>query len=654
LSQRTKATQTKLALHRLFREGVGTEAGAPLEKVLGLTEKPTSTASIPSTGTIIPQTFNQANTISSYETELSSKTNKACTKLDKYYSSLDSKPLVLKPMESSTTMKMTGKRLILPKTMDSKINSMSLKNVNKNQIFKGHYDSSKGKIVIRTAYPVNITAAAKKDLQIKPKIITQPQNTTQPQIIIVQNPSQALVADAELIPARNQAAYNSVLARNSCEDANTIKTNNNDCTISNDVNNTDTVAEEYLNYSPKEFDPFLSDSKLIELTSNSEKTLDTSSIELVHEIETLNKDSKLEDIEKGEKIIAEGYIPITTTVDKMEDKMDFDFLNTWGADALYNDTQSMEIDSQPMDAMMMVNPLEAEGKSLENTLPKNETTFPTSSQEEQTLNTPQPDNENLATPDDIKEAMETLDEDFVASVLNAIENNTEECTTENSVPAENNLLEMVINDSIGIETVAEFCNEPLTTVNPQDIGINTNNDTATSDLPIEQEANQDNEEKDPDYLPKRKGPGRPRKPRTDVRVPKPRGRPSKLHLNAASLMSEHHNYSNSSASSSASSVAEKRYRRMRDLNNLASQRCRLKRKSKMHTVLKDLKDEEERNAELTMKVRVLEEQVKGLKARFIRQIANPTTATVETPNSEWNRQQLERFVDDMASKHLGM
>ena len=71
LSQRTKKVQSKLALHRLIREGVGTRVGACLYKATGLTEKPSSVAIIPlSTGTIDSKTFKQSNKISSYETEL--------------------------------------------------------------------------------------------------------------------------------------------------------------------------------------------------------------------------------------------------------------------------------------------------------------------------------------------------------------------------------------------------------------------------------------------------------------------------------------------------------------------------------------------------------------------------------------------------------
>jgi hypothetical protein len=302
-----------------------------------------------------------------------------------------------------------------------------------------------------------------------------------------------------------------------------------------------------------------------------------------------------------------------------------------------------------MDDMVMVNPLTVEGRTFENATMENVTNSTTTAQTQQPLSTPQPEIEDMASLDDMKEALDSLDEEWVASMLIDIENNPEGSTTENNVPAENNLLEMIINDSIGVDTVAEVCNDTYTTLNPEDIDVSTEDETT-------QEVNQGHEVVVSASFQKRKGPGRPRKARTTERVVKPRGRPTKVHVENANLMTEHHNYSNSGASKSASSSAEKRYRRMRDLNNVASQRCRRKRKEKMNDAFDELKQEEERNKVLTIQVNVLEEQVKALKARFINRIANPTKVvpSPENSSSEWNREQLERYVDDVANRHLGM
>merc|ERR1712098_589427 len=185
--------------------------------------------------------------------------------------------------------------------------------------------------------------------------------------------------------------------------------------------------------------------------------------------------------------------------------------------------QSMEGISQPMDEMVMVNPLTVEGRTFENSMMENVSTVTTSAQEQQPLNTPQLETEVMVSLDDMKEAIEALDEEWVASMLNEIENNPEGSTTENNVPAENNLLEMIINDSIGIDTVAEVCNEPYMTLNPQDIDVSTEDETALSISSITQEANQGQEEIVFAPVQKRKGPGRPKKTRTTERVVKPRG-----------------------------------------------------------------------------------------------------------------------------------
>jgi hypothetical protein len=60
---------------------------------------------------------------------------------------------------------------------------------------------------------------------------------------------------------------------------------------------------------------------------------------------------------------------------------------------------------------------------------------------------------------------------------------------------------------------------------------------------------------------------------------------------------------------------------MRDLNNLASKRCRQNRKVKLEHLEKELEKERERNADLQMKVRLLDEQVKRVKDAIFNSIA---------------------------------
>jgi len=539
-------------------------------------------------------------------------------------------------MEASM-MKMPGKRLLLPKAISPKTNSMSLKNPITNEISQNRLNNSKGKVILRTVYPEANTG--KKILQTKPK----------------------LIADAELkslIPARSQQAYESPLA-NICIESEKAKSEQDYCTNISNENNTDNIVKEYyndideerhqsvesqtgqqsLNFCPERFDPFLSD-------SNTKEILNISSLELVQDIESLNIVSKQEGSEINE-IIAEGFLPIATS--NTESKMDDSHIwgATWGADSLFNDV---------MPEMEIVNPLTVEGKSFANEQMDSESDTSSSKIENQPLNMPQPSsNEDMVSLIDMKDAFEGLDEDFVASVLDEIENNVEGNTNAENVPATKDLLEMVIDDSIGMETVAQVLNEPYTTLNLQDIGTITENPTTICVSPNTQEEDSNDVTSTVVTVPKRKV-GRPCKERAEVKTPKRRGRPTKEHSNVDILTADHHNYSNK-----IKSTVEKRYRRMRDLNNVASQRCRLKRKQKMHSALEELKNEEEKNEQLSIKVRVLEDQVRDLKKLFINKISNPSIVAPTTvkpvamceTSMVWNSEQLERFVDNVANKHLG-
>jgi len=626
----------------------------PISKVNGLTDKPSFTAIIPSTtGAIDSNLYYFTNKISSYETELSSSNkNKECTKLDKYSSSLDSKPLVLNKMEASM-IKAPGKRLILPKTISPQANSMSLKNVSNNEISKGHINSSKGKVISRIVYPDANTE--KKILPTKPKFLIS-QDTTQSQIVLVEandtSQSQASIADAELkhlIPARNLVEYVSALDNNFVDTESNLKNEENYGTKKfNNVNNTDTVDQEYYNETDKEshqgesvlpgrqllnIDPFLSDSN---------------AIELINDIDTLNKVSTQEDPEK-DHIIAEAYIPVSTnnTGNKMEDS---DIFFTWGADSLLND----DAVPLPIDSMMMVSPLTVEGRRFEETDMESESSAPSSATDNQYLATPQP-NIDMACDNEMHQVLENLDEEFITSILNDIEISPNESTTENVVPEQSNdLLKMIVDDSIGEDAVAQFCNVDFLTLNPQDIEPREDEvvGTAPSDT---QEETVTIAEADVAPVQKRRGPGRPRKERTEGKVKKPVGRPAGTRLNLDAVMADHHNYSTGGASNSNMTANERRYRRMRDLNNVASQRCRLKRKQKAQSALDDLKQEEEKNRELSIKVRLLEEQVAALKKHFINKISNPRSVATTSAEqaSHFSIEQLNRFVDEAANKHLG-
>ncbi len=74
-------------------------------------------------------------------------------------------------------------------------------------------------------------------------------------------------------------------------------------------------------------------------------------------------------------------------------------------------------------------------------------------------------------------------------------------------------------------------------------------------------------------------------------------------------------------------VKEQKYRRMRDLNNLASKRCRQNRKRKLEAVEEEEHRLKIRNGELKMRCRHLEDLVGKMKRQFIAKVTNPSKNT---------------------------
>merc|ERR1712038_495717 len=508
---------------------------------------------------------------------------------------------------------------------------------------------SKGRVILRTVY--HDANTGKKVLPTKPKFVSAI-DTPQSQIILVEanniSQSEALVADAELknlIPAHNPVESVSTLAN----DFTYMTTEENYGTKKfNNVKNSETVDNQYCNEIDKDchqgssvlperqllnIDPFLSDTN--------------DAIELINDIDSLNKVSTQEDPEK-DQILIEGYIPVSTN--NTETQMtDSEIFCTWGADSLLNDNVTM-----PIDSMMMVSPLTVEGKRFETHDMESESTSSTTNN--QSLSTPHPNPDDMASETEMQEVLANLDEEYLTSLIDEIVMDPEERPTSKAgVPEEkNDLLKMVMDDSIGEATVAQFCNvDQFLTLNPQDIS-NSNEFEVVNEDAAPQVATVDTVEVDAAPVQPRRGPGRPRKPRTTEKVAKPRGRPARVHLNIENVMADHHNHSNGS-SNSKMTTNERRYRRMRDLNNVASQRCRLKRKEKQQARIDELTQEQDKNRELSMKVRLLEEQVAALKKHFIKKISNPRSVvtTSVAHSSQWDMNSLEKFVNDAADKHIG-
>jgi hypothetical protein len=120
---------------------------------------------------------------------------------------------------------------------------------------------------------------------------------------------------------------------------------------------------------------------------------------------------------------------------------------------------------------------------------------------------------------------------------------------------------------------------------------------------------------DEDYVPvpAKRSRGRPRLPRMEVTPPRrPRGRPATAptHANVSEIDSELEGLFGAERK-------EAKYRRMRDLNNAASKRCRVNRKRKFEDMDNEIHREETRNAKLKIQMEALENQVDNFKKLII-------------------------------------
>jgi hypothetical protein len=99
---------------------------------------------------------------------------------------------------------------------------------------------------------------------------------------------------------------------------------------------------------------------------------------------------------------------------------------------------------------------------------------------------------------------------------------------------------------------------------------------------------------------------------------------------APSISESDHSYMNIEPSTSSSSFSDgtrssNKYRRMRDLNNEASQRCRQTRKRKMKNMEVDEEELMARNEVLKVRCAKMESLVERLKKQFIQKVAKPRT-----------------------------
>merc|ERR1719291_508938 len=127
-------------------------------------------------------------------------------------------------------------------------------------------------------------------------------------------------------------------------------------------------------------------------------------------------------------------------------------------------------------------------------------------------------------------------------------------------------------------------------------------------------------------LPVKRGRGRPRLIKTEPDPPKrPRGRPATAPEYAQVDAYDSSNFSNDL------SEDEKQYRRMRDLNNAASKRCRVGRKRKAEEDQQEADELGTRNLVLKSQVEILESQVKEFKALVFQMIKKQKASTIPAP-----------------------
>jgi hypothetical protein len=126
--------------------------------------------------------------------------------------------------------------------------------------------------------------------------------------------------------------------------------------------------------------------------------------------------------------------------------------------------------------------------------------------------------------------------------------------------------------------------------------------------------------------PRKPSPGK-RKVTRHVPAKRGRGRPSATVTSASNSSTDHpytsNNYDSSTSTLSADELKDMKYRRMRDLNNEASKRCRQNRKRKFDLILQEEEELRKKNAELRKRCQHMEDLVGQLKKQFIEKITNP-------------------------------
>merc|ERR1711963_312765 len=149
------------------------------------------------------------------------------------------------------------------------------------------------------------------------------------------------------------------------------------------------------------------------------------------------------------------------------------------------------------------------------------------------------------------------------------------------------------------------------------------------------------DEEDPDFVPTpaKRPRGRPRLPRPETEPPRrPRGRPP-----TARPFADVSAYEDTSGMSSEE-AKDVKYRRMRDLNNAASKRCRLNRKMKFDKMEIEEQQLLAKNTQLKAQVEGLENQVNRLKELVLGMVSK--VKNEETEQNTANDEAIENFDID--------
>ena len=114
-----------------------------------------------------------------------------------------------------------------------------------------------------------------------------------------------------------------------------------------------------------------------------------------------------------------------------------------------------------------------------------------------------------------------------------------------------------------------------------------------------------------------------------------------------------HVYSATEGNLTDAEVSDMRYRRMRDLNNEASKRCRENRKLKNELLEAEFEIQRDRNVELRARLTRLENRVRQIKTLYLQHIASGQNADLPDITQPWTPKDFQnKRLDDLIEDYL--